>query len=261
MADYQPVSPSTYANMRWNRDPTLRFTAGFTTAVLTITELPRAALALPIGFVEQDASFTPVAVLGFEKGKNLFFDPATGWNSPFVPAVFATHPFKIGKTGEQYILCVDRESDQLSETSGEPFFLDNGELGPTTRLVADLLKESERAYAATRQACAFMKKANIIRPWDITIKTEIGESKPSGFFRVDEAALNSASAEELVELRRTGALMMAYCQMLSSQHLTSLGRRVASTRSVAQASQHSAPAAVDSIALGASGTFNFGALR
>lgn len=261
MANYQPVSPSTHAHMRWNRDPTLRFTAGFTTAILTITELPRAALALPIGFIEMNESYAPVAILGLEKGKNLFFDAATGWNCPFVPSVFATHPFKIGKSGEQHILCVDSESDLLSETSGEPFFLDNGELGPTTRLVADLLKESERAYMATRQACAFMKKANIIRPWNITIKTEKGESKPAGFFRVDEAALNSVSADELVELRRTGALMMAYCQTLSSQHLASLGRRVASTRSIAQASQHGGPAPADSIAMGASGTFNFGGLR
>ncbi len=254
MADYQPVSPSTHAHLRWNRDPALRFTAGFTTAVLTISEFPRAALALPIGFVEHEESFSPVAILGFEKGKNLFFDPATGWNCPFVPAVFATHPFKIGKSGEQYILCVDVESDQLSETSGAPFFLDDGQLGPMLRAAADLLKTSEHGYAVARQACDSLKKANVVRPWDITIKTEQGEAKTSGLFRVDEAALNAAPADDLVELRRTGALMMAYCQLFSSQHLAVLGRPAAA-RPTASLST------TDNGFQSDNGTIDFGALR
>lgn len=253
MANYQPVSHSTHAHLRWNRDPSLRFAENLTTAVLTIAELPRAALAMTIGFVEQGESFLPVGILGFEKGKNLFFDPKKGWRSPFVPAVLATHPFKLGKSGDQYVLCVDRESDQLSETSGEPFFLADGQLGPTVSAAADLLKASERAYAATRQACDFLKKANVIRPWEIKIKTADGESTMPGLFHIDEAALNSVAAEDLVELRRTGALMMAYCQLLSSQHLASLGRPVAPPA----APQPSSTKPV----LGGNGTIDFGALR
>jgi len=257
MANYQPLSPSTHADLRWNRDPALRFAAEFTTAVLTITELPRASLALPIAFVAQADSFSPVAILGFEKGKSLVCDPVKGWRSAFVPAVFATHPFKLGKSGEQYLLCVDTESDQLSETAGEPIFEKDGQLGPKVQAVADLLKASERAYAGTRQACDLLKKAKVLRPWDITVKTDKGEVKPAGLFQIDETALNAVPPEELAELRRTGGLMMAYCQLLSSQHLIAPGRVAAQpTPSVSPP----LPTAEEPAPIG-NGTIDFGGLR
>lgn len=88
----------------------------------------------------------------------------------------------------------------------------------------------------------------------IAIKTEQGEAKTSGLFRVDEAALNAAPADDLVELRRTGALMMAYCQLFSSQHLAVLGRPAAA-RPTASLST------TDNGFQSDNGTIGFGALR
>jgi hypothetical protein len=41
---------------------------------------------------------------------------------------------------------------------------------------------------------------------------------------VDEKALNQLSAEALQALQQSGALQLCYCQLLSMQHLQTLGK-------------------------------------
>ena len=43
-------------------------------------------------------------------------------------------------------------------------------------------------------------------------------------FQIDEAALNALPDEAFLELRRAGALLIAYGQLLSMQHLPLLGQ-------------------------------------
>jgi hypothetical protein len=47
--------------------------------------------------------------------------------------------------------------------------------------------------------------------------------KVEGLYRIDEVALNALSAEPFQEVRAAGALPVAYCQLLSMQHLAVLG--------------------------------------
>jgi len=53
---------------------------------------------------------------------------------------------------------------------------------------------------------------------------DAGEQNVAGLFRIDEAALNQLPAEAFMELRDAGALLCAYCQLLSMQHLQTLGQ-------------------------------------
>jgi len=50
------------------------------------------------------------------------------------------------------------------------------------------------------------------------------EQAVEGLFRIDEAALNQLPADAFMELRDSGALVLAYCQLLSMQHLPVLGQ-------------------------------------
>ncbi len=79
-----------------------------------------------------------------------------------------------------------------------------------------------------------MHKHQLIQPWPIKLQTTAGEQAVEGLFRIDEAALNQLPAEALIELRNTGALLCAYCQLLSMQHLQTLGQ-LAAARAQAQA--------------------------
>ncbi len=62
-----------------------------------------------------------------------------------------------------------------------------------------------------------------------------------GLFRIDEAALNQLPAEAPIELRNTGALLCAYCQLLSIQHLQTLGQLAAAHAQAEAKAQASLP--------------------
>lgn len=54
-------------------------------------------------------------------------------------------------------------------------------------------------------------------------KTDQGERKLEGLFRVNEAALNALDNEAFLSVRKSGALPVAYAQLLSMQQLRVLG--------------------------------------
>ena len=105
--------------------------------------------------------------------------------------------------------------------------------------VARLLAQSRLATAA---ACAALHRHGLIRPWPITVKTEAGEQSVAGLHQIDEAALAQLPGDALQELARAGALAVAYCQLLSMQHLPALGQ-------LAQARAQAAAAAVQAAVL------------
>jgi hypothetical protein len=64
----------------------------------------------------------------------------------------------------------------------------------------------------------------LVKPWPVKLKTESGETMVEGLHCIDETALNALPPDALLELRNTGALALAYCQLLSMQNLQLLGQ-------------------------------------
>ena len=54
-------------------------------------------------------------------------------------------------------------------------------------------------------------------------REEMGKLQIEGLFKIDEAALNQLPGVALADLMLAGAMPLAYCQMLSTQHLRKLG--------------------------------------
>ncbi len=84
-----------------------------------------------------------------------------------------------------------------------------------------------------------------------------------GLFQVNESVLNGLTDEAFLELRKTGALALAYAQLLSLQKLPLLGE-MAALRAAEDARQRSALepfGGVDLSMLDKDGTFGFEALR
>lgn len=88
---------------------------------------------------------------------------------------------------------------------------------------------------AARQVVAALDGLGLVVPWDITVTSPTGLQKVAGPYRIDEAALNALPAADFAGLRTGGAVGMAHCQILSTQHLEALGRL-----SAAQAAHHAA---------------------
>lgn len=238
MPNFQAITRERHGQQRWKRYTNYRFAAADSVVPLVAAELPKAVMSLPIAFIEQGEGYVPAAVLGLQPGNNVFVAPDWRWVGHYIPAAFRSYPFRLALTEDgQQVLCIDEDSGLVSEgTVGEFFFADDGQPAQATLDILNFLNQLEQSRAATSGACAVLQKHALIRPWPISLKTETGEQQIAGLFQIDEAALNQLSQEALLEVRNAGALPVAYCQLLSMQHLPVLGQLIeAQTKASAQA--------------------------
>jgi len=242
MPNFQVVSRERYGNKRWLRYTSYAFAMKDAVLPLSLSELPKAVMTLPIGFIEQEGEFNPVAIMGLLPEKNLFVAPDGRWVHSYIPSAYRTYPFRLAHTPDgQQVLCFDEDSGLLSDgPEGEPFFTESGEPTSVVRQVFEFLAQTERSYQQTAAACALLRDKRLIKPWPLTVRTAEGEQHIGGLFQVDEMALNQLSAEDLKAVRDTGGLTVAYCQMLSMQHLPTLGELAEAHAKVAKQAQERA---------------------
>lgn len=226
MPQYAAVSRDRHAGQRWKRFESYHFAATSTVATIVAAEFSKAMMAFPLAFMEENGVFTPVAVFSIEPQQNLFVAPDGRWIGSYVPAILRGYPFRlIPNEGGELLLCVDEESDLIADgDDSEAFFDADGSIAEPTKRVLDFLSTVEKNRQVTTNACLALRDAGVISPWEITLKSDAGERKVQGLFRINETALNKLPAEQFETLRQAGALPLAFCQMLSMQHLPSLGK-------------------------------------
>ena len=225
MPNYIPVSKETHASKRWKRTASFAFAAKDAVAPLVAQELPSALMHLPMGFIKQEELFIPVAILGLLPGQNFFVAPDGRWLGGYTPAAFRAYPFQLANTEDgQRVLVIDEASGLVSDTEGEPFFDEEGNPAKALKDVLEFLSQVQSNRELTQRICAVLAEHQLIQPWPINVQGEGGERKVEGLFRIDEAAMNALPAEAFDTLRQAGALPIAYCQLLSMQHIQMLAR-------------------------------------
>lgn len=219
------VSRERHADKGWKRYVSYDFARQMSVIPLVAAEIPKAAMAMPLAFIRQGDDFVPVALTGLEPGKNHMVAPDGRWLGRYIPSVLRGHPFSLVKTeGETLVLCVDEDSGLVVDsTEGEPFFTASGEPAAGLSQVMEFLQQIERNRAATAAACAALARHSLIHPWPITLKGDSGERQLEGLLQIDETALNQLPDDAFLNLRQAAVLPLAYCQLLSMQHLAMLG--------------------------------------
>ncbi len=224
MPRFAAVSRDRHGGKRWLRSNDYTFAAADGAAPIVGPELARAALSMPCAFLEQAGRHTLVAVLAPAPGRNMFVGPGGRWLGPYVPTWLRFYPFRMlpQQGSDKLVLCVDEDSKLVvdrSATGGEEFFDAEGNFSPALKPVLESLTALERSRGPTELAAAALAQAGVIRPWQITLKTEQGEQAVTGLHRVDEAALRALPDGVFLKLRKTAALPIAYAQMLSTGQL------------------------------------------
>lgn len=263
MPHFQAVSRTTHADKRWKRYDNYHFAARDAVVPLVVQELARALMHLPIGFIKQQDVFVPVAVLGLQPGQNLFVTADGRWIGGYTPAAYRGYPFRLAASADgQSVLVIDEDSGLISDTEGEAFFDQDGHPAKAVKEVLDFLGQVQSNRALTLRVCAVLAEHHLIQPWPIAVQSEDGERRLEGLYRIDEAALNALPTEAFATLRQAGALPVAYCQLLSMQHLQTLGKLADAHASAKAQSQAALPTTetgeLDLEFLNNNGTISFG---
>ena len=226
MPNYQAITKSQYAHKRWLRTSSYAFAMKDAILPLSLAELSRAMMTLPIALIRQNNGFLPAAVTSLQPERNFCVTADGRWIHGYVPAACRSYPFRFLNSPEgQQVLCIDEDSGLVHEgVEGEAFFDEEGKATLAVQEILAFLNQAEQGKTASMAACAVLAQHHLIVPWPITLTTETGEKQIDGLYKIDEPALNQLSAEALLEVRNAGGLLIAYCQLLSMQHLSILGQ-------------------------------------
>lgn len=222
---FVPVSRRQHGERFWK--PAGDFTRARQSVLLPLVlpELVRAQGSLTIAFTPHGDSFRPVVVAGLRPMTSLLVAPDGRWLGRYVPAALRSYPFALGhgENGQKVLLVHEPDGVSTSAASGQPFF--DGEK-PTPRIdeILSFLMELDRAQHVTDQAVNRLMAASLIEPWPLTVQISGKAESVHGLYRIHEAALNQLGAEDFTALRQDGALLLAYAQLMSMQHIGELAR-------------------------------------
>jgi hypothetical protein len=227
--DFHPITPERHKARRWHAPSSYSWAARDAVVPLVASEIGRAVLHLPVAFMRSNDEFLPFAIVGLEPGISLFVAHDGTWTGGYVPAALRCRPFALLPLEDgRRVLCIDEAAGRVSAeqgASGHPFFSEDGKLSAPLQQFFDFLLAVEESRQLARKACLALAAHGLMVPWDIELKTDKGIRKLDGLFRADEAKMDSLPEEAFAELRRAGAVPLAYAQLLSSPHIQGLGQR------------------------------------
>ncbi len=147
----------------------------------------------------------------------------------YIPAKLRSYPFSLRTAAEtgQPIVCFDQSSGLMTQTSApgvKPFFTEDGKPGPALTHVMTLMQQYEQRRNQTLTAVATLAEFDLLTPWKIVLEYDAGRKRSvKGLFKVSAKALHTIGAESLPRLHQSGALAIAYAQLLSEQRVQTFG--------------------------------------
>lgn len=217
----EPLSPSSHGSLKLIASRDFSFASGLMLAELVAAELAQAIQNFPLAFTKQDGRVSLGALLSITPGRNLFVGKDGKWLAGYTPATLRAYPFISGEANAegQAPMLIDIESGRFSEKSGQPLFTKEGSPSDSLQQIIGFIGQLTANRSITERACAALDKMELLAPWQIQITTGNETASLTGLYRIDETALNALAPEDFLQLRQSGALPLAYAQMLSMGRL------------------------------------------
>lgn len=189
--------------------------------VLTFpTEFEDMQREYPIFFRKDPATgeYQSIALLGFEKGENLFLDNGR-WTANYVPGAILRGPFLIGFQQQQVdgearkeaMIHIDLDHPRVSQTEGERVFLPQGGNSPYLDHIAAVLRGIANGIEVSKAMFAEFIAMDLIEPVKLEIKVSADQGYDVvGLHTISRQKLGALSGEALERLNRSGFLYGAF---------------------------------------------------
>lgn len=173
--------------------------------------------------------FTFVAMFGFERGENLFWQQ-DDWQGIYVPLQLRRQPFFVGPLNEKsasYPLCIDMDSRALttsSPTENDKALYDSAGndteyLQEAKQCLAQLLQGEQQ----NREAIALFQQLGLLQSLSLEIEFEHdAPTRLNGLYTINESTFNGLSDEHLLSLQRLNCLEAIHLMLASIGQIYSL---------------------------------------
>lgn len=231
MTRWTAVSRQQHADARWRPRKGFDFARPLQVVDILIPELSKLLPHYALAFIRREERFQPVALLGLGGEKNLYVDADGKWLGRYVPAALRGYPFTLAarEDGDK-VLCLN-EAHLVTEGAdgdgSQPLFGEEDKLADMAARSLDFLKQCDQARAGTAAATQSLADADLFQPWPLKVNRGEGQEPLTieGLFHINEQRLNALDAEAFAGLRRAGALLLAYSQLLSMAQTEQLAQR------------------------------------
>jgi len=180
--------------------------------LLVPSEFEQAQREYPILFRrDADGEFQAVALLGLDRGENLFLSNER-WNARYIPAIVRREPFFLAETEGDYgdstlATFVDLDDPRLGDDDGEPLFLPLGGNSPSLDGALSALRAVQEGLLEAQAMFALFAELGLLQPVNLQMQLGDGlEYRIPDVFSIDAALLSSLSSEKLERLHRSGFL-------------------------------------------------------
>jgi SapC len=173
--------------------------------------------------VDSNAEYQAVALLGLDKGENLFLDEH-GWHARYIPAVQVRGPFLIGFQEQDVdgaprrepMIHVDLDHPRVSRSEGEPAFLPQGGNSPYLERIARVLRIIHQGVELSKPMFAAFAELDLIEPVAVEIKLNDRERfNLPNFHTIGADRLARLDGASLERLNRAGFLRLAFLILAS----------------------------------------------
>ncbi len=183
----------------------------------------------PIVFYkDEQQDFHAVVLLGMEQNENLYLSD-TGWDAKTIPLMIERQPFLIGQrpAGEnaerQTVLLVDPDSPKLSETEGEPLFLDHGGHSEYLQRMTDILCAIQEKEEETQYFINTLERHELLENFFLDVSLANGEKhRLTGYYTINEDKLRELADDVVVDLHKAGILQLIHFVIASQANFADL---------------------------------------
>jgi len=216
-----PITLENHKNKKVKPNNGFEFAKEINLAAIMVHEFSRASSIYPIVFLEdkEKDEFKPVVLLGLEENENLFINDDK-WDASYIPAIIRKYPFVLANIGDNdnYTVCIDEQSDFISEDDGESLFNEDGTASEAIERVKKYLGELQQMANFTEEFCKYFQGKNMFTPLNMKVRVGSEIKNLSGAYVLNEERLNNLSDDAYLEMRHKNYLSVVY------SHLSSLSQ-------------------------------------
>ena len=196
---------------------------------ILVAELPKLLPHYVLAFLLAE-KFRPIAILGLSDNQNSYVGVDGRWMCEYAPAAVRSYPFEIADAGQgEKVLCILEQYLSAQEYGkGHRLFDNDGALNSSVQEIFEFLQTCDKERGATDTAVNLLEEAGLLEKWELgaVLPDSKEELLISGLYRINESKLFSLDAEIFADLRRYGAIQLAYAQLFSMAQVPNLCRRV-----------------------------------
>lgn len=222
-----PLTPARHKSLKLGTNRDFSFAATANAIPLTVDEIPTAMRNYPIVLAPGDPA-TPVALVGFEQGKNTFVDSDGNWQAgTYIPAYVRRYPFGLVREtadAERHVLCADLSSTLFDEDdASQPIFNEDDSAADAATRALDFCQRYVTSTERTRAVMREAEELGLIGPSQVTITRDGVKRKVDGFAIISEEKLRELDDKTLADLVRRGVTTIFAAQQLSMANFSSMG--------------------------------------